>query len=273
MLHFKSIYSPRNNYILTAIIPNMTPEQYIIVSVLGISLLSFIGVFTLSINKVTLDKMLLYLVAFSAGALIGDSFLHLLPEIIGEIGFETITAVYVILGLLSMFIVEKLIRWRHCHHSPHKHTHAKIEPFAMTSLIGDGVHNFIDGLLIGASYLVSIPVGIATTVAIALHEIPQEIGDFAVLTHGGLSRKRALFLNFLTALTAVIGAVLAIYLSGQITGLTHFLIPFAAGHFIYIATADLIPELHKEDNLEKSTLQLLWFILGIGIMYALILIE
>ncbi len=248
----------------------MTPEQYIFLSVIGISLLSFVGIFTLSINKVTLDKMLLYLVALSAGTLIGTSFFHLLPEIIKEIGFETITALYVILGLLSMFIVEKLIRWRHCHHSPNKHTHAKIEPFAMTSLIGDGVHNFIDGLLIGASYLISIPVGIATTIAVALHEIPQEIGDFAVLTHGGLSRKLALFLNFLTALMAVVGAALAIYLSGQITGLTHFLIPFAAGHFIYIATADLIPELHKEENLEKSVLQVLWFILGIAIMFLLL---
>jgi|TARA_Y100000310_G_scaffold339109_1_gene430776 zinc and cadmium transporter len=248
----------------------MTPEQYILLSVFGISLLSFIGVFTLSIKKVTLDKMLLYLVAFSAGALIGDSFLHLLPEIIAEIGFETITALYVILGLLSMFIVEKLIRWRHCHHSPHRHTHAKIEPFAMTSLIGDGIHNFIDGLLIGASYILSIPVGIATTIAVALHEIPQEIGDFAVLTHGGLSRKRALLLNFATALMAVIGALLAIYLTGQIEGITNFLIPFAAGHFIYIATADLIPELHKEENLEKSTIQVLWFLIGIGIMYALL---
>ena len=248
----------------------MTPEQYIFVSVIGISLLSFIGVFTLSLKKVTLDKMLLYLVALSAGTLIGTSFLHLLPEIINEVGFGTITALYVILGLLSMFIVEKLIRWRHCHHSPHRHTHAKIEPFAMTSLIGDGVHNFIDGLLIGASYLLSIPVGIATTIAVALHEIPQEIGDFAVLTHGGLSRKRALGLNFLTALMAVAGAGVAIYLAGQVEGITNFLIPFAAGHFIYIATADLIPELHKEENLEKSTLQILWFLLGIAIMYLLL---
>ena len=248
----------------------MTPEQYIIVSVLGISLLSFIGVFTLSLKKVTLDKMLLYLVALSAGTLIGTSFLHLLPEVIKEVGFGTITALYVILGLLSMFIVEKLIRWRHCHHSPNRHTHAKIEPFAMTSLIGDAVHNFIDGLLIGASYLISIPAGIATTIAVALHEIPQEIGDFAVLTHGGLSRKRALGLNFLTALMAVAGAVLAIYLVGRIEGITNFLIPFAAGHFIYIATADLIPELHKEENLEKSTLQILWFLLGITIMFLLL---
>lgn len=248
----------------------MTPEQYIMLSVIGISLISFIGVFTLSIKKVTLDKILLYLVAFSAGALIGDSFLHLLPELIEEIGFETITALYVILGLLSMFIIEKLIRWRHCHHSPHRHNHAKIEPFAMTSLIGDGVHNFIDGLLIGASYFLSIPAGIATTIAVALHEIPQEIGDFAVLTHGGFSRHKALGLNFLTALTAIIGAILAIYLAGQIDGITHFLIPFAAGHFIYIATADLIPELHKEENLEKSALQILWFIAGIAAMYALL---
>ena len=251
----------------------MTPEEYILLSVVGISLISFIGVFTLSISKSKLDKMLLYLVALSAGTLVGTAFLHLLPEIIQEIGFETITALYVILGLLSMFIIEKLIRWRHCHHSPHRHNHAKIQPFAVTSLIGDGVHNFIDGLLIWATYLLSIPAGIATTIAVALHEIPQEIGDFAVLTHGGFSRHKALGLNFLTALTAIIGAVLAIYLSGQIPGLTHFLIPFAAGHFIYIATADLIPELHKEDNLEKSTLQILWFILGIGIMYALLLIE
>ena len=134
------------------------------------------------------------------------------------------------------------------------------------NLFGDGIHNLIDGLIIGASYLVSIPVGITTTLAVILHEIPQEIGDFGVLLHGGFSKKKALLLNFATALTAVLGAILALVIGSHSVHLTTFLIPFAAGSFLYIAAADLIPELHKETNTKKSFLQLIMLILGIAVM-------
>ena len=149
----------------------------------------------------------------------------------------------------------------------HKH------PFAWMNLFGDSIHNFIDGMIIGASYLISIPVGMATTIAVVLHEIPQEIGDFGVLVHGGFSRKRAVFLNFITALTAVIGAVAILLLGGMTEGLITFLIPFAAGNFIYIASTDLIPELHKEKEILKSVLQLVFFVIGVLIMVPLLLLE
>ena len=167
-----------------------------------------------------------------------------------------------------MFILEKFVHWHHCHTQNHKHH--KVEPFAIMNLIGDGVHNFIDGLIIGASYLISIQVGIATTIAVALHEIPQEISDFGVLMHGGFSRSKALFFNFISALTAVFGVIIALTASVYITGIENMLIPIAAGQFIYIAAADLIPELHKETNTTKSLLQLLFFVLGI---YAMVLLA
>ncbi|MBS3162366.1 ZIP family metal transporter [Candidatus Woesearchaeota archaeon] len=143
------------------------------------------------------------------------------------------------------------------------------------NLIGDTFHNLIDGLIIGASYLVSVPVGIASTVAIVFHEIPQEIGDFGVLLKGGYSKTRALFLNFVTALTSVIGVVIALIFATKINGLVDFLIPFAAGSFIYIAGSDLIPELHKEDahDERKALLQMIMFVLGIMIMCVLLLLE
>ncbi|MEK6861534.1 MAG: ZIP family metal transporter, partial [Nanoarchaeota archaeon] len=173
-------------------------------------------------------------------------------------------------GIILSFLIEKVIHWRHCHIPTSKeHPH----PFAYINLIGDSVHNFIDGLIIAASYLASIPVGIATTIAVLLHEIPQEIGDFGVLLHGGFTKKKALFFNFITALTAVLGAVVALIISQSIEQLTLFLIPLAAGGFIYIAGSDLIPELHKEVKLSKSIFQIISFILGILIMMSLLLLE
>ena len=145
-----------------------------------------------------------------------------------------------------------------------------MHPYALMNLVGDGVHNFIDGLIIGASYLASIPIGIATTVAIVLHEIPQEIGDLGVLLHGGFSRNKALFFNFLIALFAVLGAIIALLLGSVVEGLTGFLLPFAAGSFIYIAGSDLIPELHKEVKASKSFIQFLIFLLGVGVMLGLV---
>ncbi|MEK6953135.1 MAG: ZIP family metal transporter, partial [Nanoarchaeota archaeon] len=173
-------------------------------------------------------------------------------------------------GIILSFLIEKVIHWRHCHiPTSKKHPH----PFAYINLLGDSVHNFIDGLIIAASYLASIPVGIATTIAVILHEIPQEIGDFGVLLHGGFTKKKALFFNFITALTAVLGALIALILSKSIEQLTIFLIPFAAGGFIYIAGSDLIPELHKEVKLSKSVLQILTFVFGILIMVLLLFLE
>ena len=247
----------------------ITSWIYAIGSVLLISLLAFVGLFTLSLKKKTLDRILIYLVSFAAGALIGDAFIHLLPEIVKEVGFTLTVSLWVLVGMVSMFILEKFVHWHHCHHHSHEN-HSNIKPFAIMNLVGDGVHNFIDGLIIGASYLISIPVGIATTVAVALHEIPQEIGDFGVLIHGGFSRAKALLFNFLSALMAVLGVIIALTSSIYIPGIEQILVPLAAGQFIYISAADLIPELHKETDTKKSMLQLIWFILGIIIMILLV---
>ncbi len=243
---------------------------YSLGSVVVVSLISLVGIFTLSIKIEKLRKILIYMISFAAGALLGDAFIHLLPHVVEEHGFGLNISIYVLVGLGVMFVVEKVIHWRHCHHPTcDDHPH----PFALMNLFGDGVHNFIDGLVIGAAYLVSIPVGVATTIAVVLHEIPQEIGDFGVLIHGGFSKAKALMLNFATALTAVLGVVVALLISSYVENLTMFLIPFAAGGFIYIASADLIPEMHKTVKISRSLLQFLFFTLGIGVMFLILLVE
>ncbi len=239
---------------------------YTLGSVLLVSLLSLVGVFTLSLKMEKLQKILIYMISFAAGALLGDAFIHLLPEIFAECGFGIEISLYILAGVAASFVMEKIIHWRHCHHPTcQDHPH----PYAKMNLFGDLVHNLIDGIIIGASYLVSIPVGIATTLAVVFHEIPQEIGDFGILIHGGYSRKKALLLNFLIALSAVLGAIATLLIGAHLTNITHFLIPFAAGTFIYIATADLIPELHKEVAIRRSLLQFFWFLLGICVMLLL----
>ncbi len=241
-----------------------------LLSVSGISLISLIGVIGLGFQTEKLKKMIIPLVSFAAGALLGDVFLHLLPEVIEENGFSLSISLYILLGIIISFIMEKIIAWRHCHTPLDKgHTHR----FAYMNLFGDAVHNFIDGLIIGSSYLVSIPVGIASTIAILLHEIPQEIGDFGVLLHGGFSKNKAIAYNFFTALTAILGTSLALALSNYLPHITQFLPPFAAGTFIYIAGADLIPELHKDGSWRSGLIQTGAFILGILVMMAMLLIE
>ncbi len=245
---------------------------YTLLSVLVVSIVSFVGVVTLSLNARKLKTILIYLISFSAGALLGDAFIHLLPEVVETSGFSVQISLLILAGILVFFILEKVIHWQHCHMPIDEGEH--VHPFAYTNLIGDGMHNFIDGLIIGASYLVSIPTGLATTLAVVLHEIPQEIGDFGVLIHGGFSKGKALFLNFLSGVTAIFGAIIALVLANSVEGITSILVPLAAGGFIYIASADLIPELHKHsDKFGRSFLQLLAFILGIGVMLALLLLE
>lgn len=241
-----------------------------LLSVIGISILSLVGALSLSFKINQLKRILILFVSFSAGALLGDVFIHLLPEIAEDAGFTLNVSLTVLLGILVSFIAEKIIAWRHCH-MPIEKNH--IHRFAYMNLIGDALHNFIDGLIIGASYLVSFPVGLASTVAIMFHEIPQEIGDFGVLIHGGFSKRKALLYNFLTALTSIVGTIVALLLYNHLENMTLFLIPFAAGTFIYIAGADLIPELHKEGDLRSGILQTIAFVLGIGVMALLLLLE
>ena len=243
---------------------------YTIGSVLIVSFLAFFGIFFLALKEKALKKLLLLLVSFSAGALFGGAFFHLLPEIVSKNGFTPQVSVYILTGIIFSFFIEKIVHWRHCHLPVNK---KHIHPVSIMSLTGDAVHNFIDGIVIAGAYLINIPLGIATTFAVILHEIPQEIGDFGVLLYGGFSKKKALLFNFLTALTAILGALIALLLSRYVGGVTNFIIPFAAGNFIYIAGSDLIPELHKECKASKSLLELFIFILGIGLMMLMLLFE
>ncbi len=248
----------------------MTIYLYIYLGVLLVSLISLLGVFFLSFSPEFLKRITLFLVSLSAGALIGDSFLHLLPEAVEESqGGGLDLWFWLIAGVIFFFVLEKIIHWRHCHiQTCAEHPH-HLGPM---NIIGDAFHNFFDGLIIAGSFLVSIPLGIATLIAVIAHEIPQEIGDFGVLIYAGYTRKKAIFLNFITALTALLGATVAIIFSNSIANFTELIVPFTAGGFIYIATADLIPELKKETAPGKSLTQLLFIVLGILIMLSLKLI-
>ncbi len=242
---------------------------YSIISTFIVSLISLVGIFTLSIKAEKLKNFLIYLVSFSAGALFGDVFFHLLPEIT-EKGLSVSTSITIISGVLLSFFTEKIICWRHCHLPIQKnHTHR----FAYMNLFGDFIHNFIDGLTIGASFLAAKTIGIATSLAVIFHEIPQEIGDFGVLIHGGFKKLQALKLNFYTTLSAFVGLFLSFFLYAKVEHINQILIPLASGNFIYIAGSDLIPELHKETALKKSLLQIVFFIIGVFIMYLLTYIE
>ncbi|MEK6813018.1 MAG: ZIP family metal transporter [Nanoarchaeota archaeon] len=248
--------------------------SYILISVIIVSCISFVGILTLTLRQQLLQKLILYLVSFAAGALLGDAFLHLLPEAL-EQGPISRIALYILTGIVVFFAIEKFIAWRHTHHAHVKeikqHGHRS---FVYMNLIGDATHNFMDGLIIAGSYLVSIPLGISTTLAVVLHEIPQEIGDFAVLIHGGLKISKALWLNFLSAVTAIMGAIVAWVLQNYVENIAFNLSAFAIGAFIYIANSDLIPELHKEKQLLRQSIkQLIALILGMLVMAALLLLE
>jgi len=219
--------------------------------------------------KKTLNNILFILIGFATGGLLGGAFFHLLPEALEKSSNPTLTFLYVILGFIIFFILERYIHWRHCH----KEGKCDVHVVSYLSLMGDGIHNLIDGMIIATSFQVNISFGLITTLAIILHEIPQEIGDFGVLVYGGLSKLKALFYNFLSALTAIIGVFIGYFLTTSIENFSSVLLPIAAGGFIYIAASDLVPELHKEPNLKKSTLAIITFIFGIILMYALKLIH
>ena len=242
-----------------------TEALYAIGSVVLVSLFSLVGILLLLLREKILNYVVILLVSFSSGSLFGNAFIHLLPETVARNGFTVWVSIFTLSGIAGCFVVEKFVHWRHVHST----AHSEVEAFAYMNLLGDAVHNLLDGVVIVSAYALDISVGVATTIAILFHEIPQEMGDFGVLVHGGLSRKKALFFNFVTALTALIGALLTMVLINFAQQLTVFLIPFSAGTFIYIAGSDLIPQLHKENEIRESLLQLVFFSLGISVMLVL----
>lgn len=245
---------------------------YTLISVLLVSLVSMAGIVTLFWKKKNQEEFLLLLVSLSAGTLFGGAFLHLLPEAVEKSGFTLQVSILLLAGVLVFFLLEKFIHWHHCHtpseqvskHLTHHPTH-----LAPLNLLGDALHNFIDGLVIAGSYFVSVPVGIATTIAVIVHEIPQEFADFGVLLYSGLSKWKALFFNFLSAAVAIIGAVVGLVIGIRSETFIHFILPFAAGGFVYIAGSNLIPELHKECGLKDSFWHFFVLVIGILIMLGL----
>ncbi|MFH1754030.1 MAG: ZIP family metal transporter [Candidatus Omnitrophota bacterium] len=240
---------------------------WILSAVFIVSAISLIGVFTFGRKSKAFDSALILFVGFAAGGLIGGAFLHLLPEALKEQP-GNIVFLYALIGFVAFFCLERYFHWRHCHEG-----NCDIHAFTYLNLVGDGAHNFIDGMVIAASFMTDIKLGIATTLAVILHEIPQEIGDFGILIYGGFSRSKALLFNFICALMAVLGAVIGYALSNMMGNVSLFLIPFTAGGFIYIASSDLIPELHKQKNASRANMAFLTFLLGLGFMALVKLID
>ena len=234
---------------------------YIIVFTLIGSILSLFGSLFLLLKQKITEDFSQKLISFAAGALIATAFLDLLPEA-SELKEGPQIFLFSLLGFVSFFFAEKYIRLFHYHHG-----HGE-KPSTLLVLAGDGIHNFVDGVAIAVAFLVSIPLGIVTTIAVASHEIPQEIADMGVLLANGLPKARALIFNFLSAITALIGAIAAFLLAGRIEGYLYIFLAVAAGHFIYIAASDLIPQLHEKSRGKKDIGSILIFVLGILTIYA-----
>jgi len=221
-----------------------------------------VAVLFLFFKKETLSKITMFLVSLSAGALMGGAFLHLLPEASKGMGAEKLFVI-VLVAFVIFFLIEKLFHWRHCHKEG-----CEVHSLGYMNLVGDSLHNFIDGLVIASVFLVDFKLGTITTLAIALHEIPQEIGDFGVLIYAGFNKVRALVLNYIVATTVIMGGIVGYFASIYIENMVSYLLPIAAGGFIYIAASDLMPEIRKEGNVKKSIAFFGIFLMGIIIMFA-----
>ena len=233
---------------------------WILAAISLVSVVSLIGIFTIGIKSKLFDRILILLVGFAAGGLMGGAFLHLLPEAIAEGGVERVF-LYTLIGFTLFFLMERYLYWRHCHEGK-----CDIHVFTYLNLIGDGIHNFTDGLIIAASFVADVRLGMVTTLAVIFHEVPQEIGDFGILVYGGFSKRKALLSNFLCALCAFLGAIAGYILANITRNMLFFLLSFTAGGFIYIAASDLIPELHKQKSTKRANVAFLAFILGLVFM-------
>lgn len=221
------------------------------------SLIALVGGATLLLQERTLKKIILPLVAFSTGTLLGGGFLHLLPEAIEKGGDVLLIFVWTLTGFSLFFLLEQFIHWHHCHRVPSEHKH----PVTYLVLVGDAIHNFIGGIAMAGAFMVDIRLGIVTWLVMAAHEVPQELGDFGIMIHGGWSKGKALLFNFFSALTVILGGVLVYLFSSELN--TVYLLPFAAGNFIYIGASDLIPEIKHSTSVKKNIVHFLSFLAGI----------
>ena len=241
-----------------------------VISVVVVNLVALIWMVAIPLKTERLQQVIFILVSLAVGAMFGDAFIHLLPDAFEQSSNTLTVSGSVLFGLLTFFLLEKFLLWRH-EHIPHYGD--CIHPVGYVNFVAEGLHHFIDGLLIGASYMAHFSIGLGTSIAVLLHEIPQEIGNFGVLIHAGFNRTKAIGLNFLSASFAIIGVVVALLASAKLKGLPVFLIPFTAGGFIYIAGSDLVPELHKEREPGRSLIQLVAIIIGVGVMLLLALVK
>ena len=240
--------------------------QYIIAATVLVSLISLVGIVLLFMGKSQREWLLFFLVSFAGGTLLGAAFFDMLPESIGASG-AVAAMEYCLAGLLVAFAIEKVVHWHH-HHAGSEREHKK--PLGMLTLVGDGVHNFFDGVAIAASFMVGVPLGITTTVAIIFHEIPQEIGDFTLLLYSGYSKMQGLAFNFISALTAVAGGLVFYFFSSAAQQFEGYALAFSAGMFIYMATADILPQLHREKGARNSVAQLALLVLGAMLIWAVV---
>jgi zinc and cadmium transporter len=249
-----------------AVIDHTMNSLNALLSVGIVSLVSIFFAIPFLFKKKISDSVLLFLLSLSVGVLLSTVFMDFLPEAASH-KYTLGLAFHVLLGFLLMFILEKFVHFHHnrrCEDSACGHSHAY--SLAPVNLIGDAIHNFIDGLVIAGSYAVNVTLGITATISIILHEIPQEIADFGVLLYSGLSKKKAIIFNFLSATTAIAGTAIGLLLVGRLQGFTEFMIPFAAGNFIYIAASNLVPQLHLRCRLKDIILHVLAIVLGISIV-------
>jgi zinc and cadmium transporter len=231
-------------------------------------MLALSGACTLFLKEAHLKRILMPMVALSAGSLLGGAFFHMIPESVEKIGSDTEVYIWVVLGFSTFLILEQFLHWHHCHRA---HTDCR-KPLTYLILIGDGLHNFIGGIAVAATFMIDIRLGITTWLAAAAHEVPQEIGDFGVLLHGGWSKKKALLFNVLSASTFLVGGVLAYMLS--FNPWVYYLIPFAAGNFLYIGASDLIPEVNKHHHhMSSNIIHFMSFALGILILLSIRLLS
>lgn len=231
---------------------------YVLISTIFVSLISLIGIFFINKRLEFLEKISFYLVSFSTGALITGGVLHLIPEALEE-NFNSIYSI--IFGIFLFFILETFLKWRHCHEFE-----CKEHTFVPINLLGDSLHNFIDGVLISSSYLVNLNLGLITTFGVIFHEVPQELGDYGVLIYGGLSPKKALRLNFLVSLTSILGGIFGFFLLEKFDFFIPYIIGLTAGNFLYLALTDLIPELHKKVSIKSNIEKTLFILIGIFLM-------
>jgi zinc and cadmium transporter len=233
---------------------------WIVGSSLAMSAISLVGAATLWFQERTLKKLLLPLVALAAGTLLGGAFFHLIPHAVEEMGNRLPVYLWVILGFSLFFCLEQFLHWHHCHKTASEH----VRPVTYLVLAADTLHNFIDGLVVAGSFLVDVRVGVVTFLVAAAHEVPQELGDFGILVHGGWSKGKALRYNFLSGLTYLLGGLITYYASRHID--VGFLLPFAAGNFIYIAAVDLVPEINRNERLFNNLLHFGSFLLGLAFL-------